>query len=298
MLTNIIQLQRLFDKYIYSLYDEASLIAIEKQEKYIETTLATENIYEFFDNKEEFYSNLCVYTDTIIKLYANDGYEVCKLVHFIKNEKGSIRIKHDPLGLRLYLYRHPDAEINNSYIKAIFIKSFERYKMKGDVLYSFLTKGYQYSCTPEELKKQLGINYINSMLKVKILSPAEKIVQELFDDKLIPFYFTINLDRSVMEPGNRIIRINFSITDNLVILRRKRLRPSYIDFIKSILIKIFPFNYPFIEEDIKKLDDVTVERIYILTRDIEKDPDFQKIDTATLIGYKLQHEYGIKIEKE
>lgn len=123
-------------------------------------------------------------------------------------------------------------------------------------------------------------------------------MQELFDDKLIPFYFTINLDRSVMEPGNRIIRINFSVTDNLVILRRKRLRPSYIDFIKSILIKIFPFNYPFIEEDIKKLDDVTVERIYILTRDIEKDPDFQKIDTATLIGYKLQHEYGIKIEKE
>ena len=36
MLTNIIQLQRLFDKYIYSLYDEASLIAIEKQEKYID----------------------------------------------------------------------------------------------------------------------------------------------------------------------------------------------------------------------------------------------------------------------
>lgn len=86
MLTNIIQLQRLFDKYIYSLYDEASLIAIEKQEKYIETTLATENIYEFFDNKEEFYSNLCVYTDTIIKLYTNDGYEVCKLVHFIKTK--------------------------------------------------------------------------------------------------------------------------------------------------------------------------------------------------------------------
>ena len=200
--------------------------------------------------------------------------------------------------LRLYLYRHPNAEINNSYIKALFIKSFERYKMKGDVLYSFLTKGYQYSCTPEELKEQLGINYINSMLKVKILSPAEKIVKELFDNKLIPFYFTISFDRSVMEPGNRIIKINFKITDNLIILRQKRLRPDYIDFIKSILIKFFPFNYPFIEEDIKKLDDITVEKIYILTRDIEKDPDFHKIDTTTLIGYKLQHEYGIKIGKE
>lgn len=31
MLTNIIQLQKLFDKYIYSLYDEASLIEIEQQ---------------------------------------------------------------------------------------------------------------------------------------------------------------------------------------------------------------------------------------------------------------------------
>lgn len=298
MLTNIIQLQKLFDKYIYSLYDEASLIAIDKQEKYIETTLTADNIYEFFDNQEDFYVNLRVYTDTIIKLYTNDGYEICKLIHFIKKEGDNIRIKHDSLGLRLYLYRHPNAEINNSYIKALFIKSFERYKMKGDVLYSFLTKGYQYSCTPEELKEQLGINYINSMLKVKILSPAEKIVKELFDNKLIPFYFTISFDRSVMEPGNRIIRINFKVTDNLIILRQKRLRPDYIDFIKSVLIKFFPFNYPFIEEDIKKLDDITVEKIYILTRDIEKDPDFHKIDTTTLIGYKLQHEYGIKIGKE
>lgn len=99
MLTNIIQLQKLFDKYIYSLYDEASLIAIEQQEKYIETTLTTENINEFFDHQKDFYSSLCVYTDTIIKLYTHDGYEICKLTHFIK--KKGIRLESNmiPLGL-------------------------------------------------------------------------------------------------------------------------------------------------------------------------------------------------------
>lgn len=65
MLTNIIQLQRLFDKYIYSLYDEASLIAIEKQEKYIETTLATENIYEFLIIKK---SSIQIYAYIQIQL--------------------------------------------------------------------------------------------------------------------------------------------------------------------------------------------------------------------------------------
>lgn len=63
--------------------------------------------------------------------------------------------------------------------------------MKGEALYSILSQGYEYSCTPDELKKLLGVNYINSMLKVRVLSPAENIIRGLFDQGAIPFLPTL-----------------------------------------------------------------------------------------------------------
>lgn len=294
---NIIQIQKLFDKHIYSLYDENSLIEIEEEEKTIENRLSWDNIYEFFSCKEDFYSSIKIYAGTTIYIPSpNDYFEICLLIASLKETPDGIRIKHHPKGLRFYLYRQPYAEINNGYLKGIFMKSFERYKMKGDVLYSFLTKGYQYNCTPEELKQLLGINYINSMLKVKILSPAENTLKNLFDKGEIPFYFKTNFDRSIMTPGNRIINIQFIIVDNIIILRQKRLRPEHMHFIISQLIKLLPFDYPFIEEELKQRNDATIEDIYKMIRDIEKDPDYHKIAPATLIKFKLNQNFGIKMD--
>lgn len=295
---NIVQIQRLFDKYIYSLYDENILMDVENEDKLIENRLSWNNIYEFFENKKDFYSSMNIYAGTTIYTpLPNEYYESCRLLSFFKSADDGVRIKHDPKGLRLYLYRQPDSEINNGDLKGIFTEPFERYKMKGDILYSFLTKGYQYKCTPEELKQQLGINYINSMLKVKILSPAEKIVKSLFDQGSIPFYFKINFERSIMGPGNRIIKIHFETVDNIVLLRQKRMRPNYMKFIMSQLIKFCPFDYPFIEEySLKKIDDGAIESIYEMIRNIEKDPDFHKLATSTLVKFKLCHDFGIKMD--
>lgn len=294
---NIVQLQKLFDKWIYSTLDEEKLIDIASVGQFVVNTLSWENIYEYFPNKADFYSSLNIYAETIIQRKDDqDNFTTYQLLCRCKviDEK-NIQIKHEPSGLRLYLYRRSDAMIYNSYFKEIFIKAFERYSMKGEALYYILSKGYEYSYTPEELKELFGVNYINSMLKVRVLSPAERIIRELFDQGILPFFFNITLERSIIGRGSKIIKIRFNIIDNIILLRLKRCRDDHMRFIMSQLTELFPFDYPFLEEDLKKADDQAIENIYHMIRHIEDDPDYLKIATSTLIRYKLQQDYAIKI---
>lgn len=298
--SNIIQLQKLFDECIYSTLDEEKLRSIAFDSQLVENNLEWDKIYKYFPRKEDFYASLKVYGETIIQRKdGQDNFATYRLLCRCKTiDEKSLLIKHESDGLRLYLYRDPNATIHNSHFKAVFIKAFERYSMKGEALYSILSQGYEYSCTPDELKKLLGVNYINSMLKVRVLSPAENIIRGLFDQGAIPFFTNIMLDRSVLGRGSKIIKMRFNIIDNLVLLRQKRCRADHMKFIMSQLTDLFPFDYPFLEEDIKKTSDKTIEDIYHMIRYIDKDPDYLKIGVSTLIRYKLQQKYGIKIEKE
>jgi len=295
--SNIVQLQKLFDECIYSTLDEEKLRDIAFASQLVENNLEWDKIYKYFPQKEDFYASLNVYGETIIQYKdGQDNFATYRLLCRCKTlDEKNLLIKHEPDGLRLYLYRDPNAIIHNSYFKEIFIKAFERYSMKGEVLYSILSQGYEYSCTPDELKGLLGVNYINSMLKVRVLSPAENIIRGLFDQGIIPFFIDITLDRSVLGRGSKIIKMRFNIIDNLVLLRQKRCRADRMKFIMSQLTELFPFDYPFLEEDIKKTSDKTIEDIYHMIRYIDKDPDYLKIGVSTLIRYKLQQEYGIKI---
>lgn len=76
-----------------------------------------------------------------------------------------------------------------------------------------------------------------------------------------------------------------------------RLRPYHIQFIIDKLIELLPFDYPFLEEGINQLDDKAIDTIYHMIRDIELDPDYGKIETPTLIKYKLQHQYQITVPR-
>lgn len=292
---NIIILQQLFDKYIYSEYTEEQLTDLDANDRIITTELDWEDVYQYFPTKEAFSSSVQIYSGTIIQIPQKGGFDSYSLITRCHDIGNSVRIRHVPAGLKFYLYRHPSAVICNSYFQEILIQSFEKYSLKGSALYSILSKGYQYSCTPEELKSLLEVNYINSMLKFRVISPAEKIVRELYNEGKIPFYFTFESKRSVIGQGSKIIEFQFNTIDNLVLLRRKRERPIYMDCIMSQLTKLFPFDYPFLEEDIKKLDDKTVENIYNMIKNIESDQDYHKIDTSTLIKYKLQQGYKVTI---
>ena len=50
-----------------------------------------------------------------------------------------------------------------------------------------------------------------------------------------------------------------------------------------------------IRNGIDIISNKTIEDIYHMIRYIDKDPDYLKIGVSTLIRYKLQQEYGIKI---
>ena len=291
---NINLLQQLLDKHVYSLFTEKQLEDLSADDKIITTDLSWQDINLYFPNKSSFLSSIKIYGETIFqRIDSEDNFEAFSLITRCRNIGEKVQIRHAAAGLKLYLYRNPETMIYNTYLKEILIKAFERYNMQGSALYSILSKGYNHSCTPEELKEMLGVNYINSMLKSRVLSPAENIVHELFNDGQIPFYFNIDLRRSVIGRGSKIIEINFEIIDNIVLLRLKRNRPTYMSFILAQLIELFPFDYPFLEEDIKKVDDKTVEKIYMMIKHIEDDPDYLKIANSTLIRWKLQTLFNI-----
>lgn len=292
---NIILLQKLFDKYIYSTFtEEEELITLSAAHRMITTELDWTDIHKDFPTKESFSSSVQIYSKTVIQLLQKGGFDSYSLVTRCQDMGNSVRISHVPAGLRLYLYRQPSAMICNSHFQEIFIRAFERYNIRGGALYSLLSKGYQNSCTPEELKELLEVNYINSMLKVRVLSPAEKIVRELFDAGIISFYFKVEVKRSVIGRGSKIIEFQFNVIDNLVLLRQKRKRPVYMKFIMSQLTELFPFDYPFLEESINTLGNKEIEQIHIMIRDIKKDPDYKKMATSTLVKYKIQQIYKVK----
>ena len=88
----------------------------------------------------------------------------------------------------------------------------------------------------------------------------------------------------------------FDIINEIDVLRLARLRPEYMKFIMQQLKKLYPFDYPFIEEKIIKREDKTIHEIYTMLSGIEEDPDFHKIATSTLVKFKLRQDFNIPID--
>ena len=129
---NIVQLQRLFDKYIYSSYDEEVLSKYAEEEleelanniltrKFLVNTLTWQNIYEFFPNKEDFFSNLRTYAKTIIQLKEASNISTHLLLCSCSNTNDGVSITHTAIGLKLYLYRRSNASIYNNSINITFL---------------------------------------------------------------------------------------------------------------------------------------------------------------------------------
>lgn len=199
--------------------------------------------------------------------------------------------------MQLYLHPYEQITILNSFIKAVFVNALSKYNLKADILYDLLTQNSLYSCTPESLKATLGINYTNSMLKMRILDPVESTIHKLYQNGELPFYISITVEKSLFGSGGKIIGVNFETNNHLAVLRLARLRPCHIQFITDKLIELLPFDYPFLEEGINQLNDKAVDTIFHMIKDIELDPDYGKIETSTLIKYKLKHQYQISVPR-
>ena len=101
---------------------------------------------------------------------------------------------------------------------------------------------------------------------------------------------------AVIGRGSKINTVAFDIINEIDVLRLARLRPEYMKFIIQQLKKLYPFDYPFIEEKIIKREDKTIHEIYTMLSRIEEDPDFHKIATPTLVKFKLRQDFNISID--
>ena len=285
----IITLLNIFDDQIYTTLPEENISGT------INSFISSETILKYFKTTEEFMFSLSIYIQTIIKERLEDPQNLLAypLVRKIKSTKGGVEIIHDYKALQLYLHPYEKVTILNSFIKAVFVNALSKYNLKADILYDLLTQNSLYSCTPESLKATLGINYTNSMLKMRILDPVESAIHKLYQNGELPFYISITIEKSLFGSGGKIIGVNFETNNHLAVLRLARLRPYHIQFIIDKLIELLPFDYPFLEEGINQLDDKAIDTIYHMIRDIKLDPDYGKIETSTLIKYKLQHQYQI-----
>lgn len=280
----------LLDEQIYSSFSE------QEQSHSISSFISWKAIHQFFTSENVFLSTLSLYHQTIIsETKPNGNFKMSPLVVSCDINADGVEIEHITSALKSYLFHKGNSIVENSYIEEVFTNALSKYNMKSKVLYSIMSKETQYKTSPEELKELLNINYSNAMLKSRVLLPVEKTIYNLYQEYLLPFYFTFQTERSVIGRGSKTNGVTINIINHLDLLRLKRKRPIYMDFIMSQLTKLFPFDYPFLEEDIKKLDNKTVEDIYNMIRNIESDQDYHKIDTSTLIKYKLQQDYKVTI---
>lgn len=287
---NIIKLLQLLDKYIYSkLVPESS--------GNLTCSISNEVILELFDSKIELVNSLEFYSQTLI-LAASSKVQSYPLVQEYEITASGLVITHNCDGLRYYLNRSSKAMIYNGAIQLLFAKAFAKYSFNGELIYSFLSKGYEYTCTPEELRTMLEMNYQNSFLLPRVLYPTENAIRKLYDENKIPFYFTVTLKKSLLGTGRKIIEIRFEVKDYVVLLRQKRLRENYIKFIVKKLRELFPWDYPFYQHKIESMPDSTVEQIYELIKNIETDPDYNKTATSTLIKHKLRVNFDIIVQFE
>ena len=289
----IITLLNIFDDQIYTTLSEENVSGT------VNSFISSETILKYFSSREEFILSLSVYIQTIIeeKIESSQDILAYPLVRKIKSTKEGVEIIHDYKALQLYLHPHEQITILNSFIKAVFVNALSKYNLKADILYDLLTQNSLYSCTPESLKATLGINYTNSMLKMRVLDPVESTIHKLYQNGELPFYISITVEKSLFGSGGKIIGVNFETNNHLAVLRLARLRPCHIQFITDKLIELLPFDYPFLEEGINQLNDKAVDTIFHMIKDIELDPDYGKIETSTLIKYKLKHQYQISVPR-
>lgn len=280
----------LFDEQIYSSF------SIQKKSYCITSYISWDSIYKYFPNQSAFFSILALYHQTVVREVTKSGFKMRPLVISCDENNTGIEIKHNTDALSIYLYHADKSTIENTYIANVFLNALSKFNMKSDVLYEIISKGKTYKTSPEELKAMLGINYTNAMLKSRILIPIEKVISKLYMEGSLPFYIKINIGRAVIGRGSKINTVAFDIINEIDVLRLARLRSEYMKFIMQQLKKLYPFDYPFIEEKIIKREDKTIHEIYTMLSRIEEDPDFHKIATPTLVKFKLRQDFNISID--
>lgn len=283
---------------LLALLDEQIYSSFSNQEKNYSITsyISWDSIYKYFSDKSAFLSIFSLYHQTVVQEFTKSGFKMRPLVISCDEHNTGIEIKHNTDALYIYLYHDDKSIIENTYITNTFLNAVSKFNMKSDVLYEIISKGKPYKTSPEELKATLGINYTNAMLKSRILIPIEKTISELYMKGALPFYIKINIERAVIGRGSKINNVTFDIINEIDLLRLARMKPEYMKFIMQQLRKLYPFDYPFIEEKIIKREDKTIYEIYSMLFNIEKDPDFHKLATPTLVKFKLRQDFNILMD--
>lgn len=289
-LPNLRKLLLLLDRHIYSTFSSS------RDAYTLSSHISWENINKVFSSKELLVSSLSLYNQTIVRETGKSLFKSSPFVVSCEVNDTGLDIVHNAAGLSVFLSSKDRTAIENSAVTNLFLSALEKFKMRGDILYHIISKGEQYNSSPEELKETLGITYTNAMLKSRVLRPVENSINELYQSGLLPFYIKTTAKRAVIGMGHKTTDVVIDIFHEIEILKLSRMRKASMDYIMGELIKFFPFDYPFIENDLNQVDDKTIDDVCNMIKNIKSDPDFGKLAVPALVKYKLQHEFRIPVK--
>ena len=291
---DIIKLHHLLDKYVYSPVN----YEIELNRKSIKTNIGWEEIHLFIqsnsleETKYQINKALCCYAQTYITIYSdNDFFKSYPLVMDVAATDSGLLIEHNTIALKHYL-RHFDknVEIWNRSIEKLLIQNL---KLSGDIIYSYLSRGYENSISIEQLKKDLGSTLSNPQFLYRIIRPIESEILSLYNQKLIPFYIKVDPNKSASGSGGRLLGVTFKMIDEVSIMRQTKLLPEYLDYMEEQLLCIYPMEYPFIMEQIKERPGDLIENIHNAIKYISVDPIVYELPITRVVKTKLEELFNI-----
>lgn len=292
---DIIQLHHLLDKYVYSQINYET----DLNRKTIKNNISWKEILLFLhctsliEAKKQMKEAFYCYAQTFVTIYTeNDFFSSYPLVIDVDATDTGIMIEHNAIALGHYL-KHFDkkVEIWNRSIESLL---GQRLKSSGRIIYSYLCRGYENTISMEQLKKDLGSTLSNPQFLYRIIRPIEAEILSLYNKKLIPFYVKVEVQKSTLGSGGRLLGVTFKFIDEVSLIRQAKLLPEYLDYLEEQLLCIYPMEYPFLMEQIKELPTDIIEKIHNTIKYIGADPVAYELPIARVVKTKLEEDFNIQ----
>jgi hypothetical protein len=235
----------------------------------------------------------CTYMMSARRVSSSEtGFLKYTLLSYAELDDTGLHINIDPDALKMYIiapsvaYTTLDYDLTKEF-KSGYTHQFYWLACKNDNPLS----QYHFSLSPAEINALFGTNYPPSQIKSRIVSVVESEINQLFNDRLIPFYFTILEERELSGKATKIARWVFSIHNELREGRNLLAAKEAYENIDKIITKFLPKYRINILPQIRLLP---AEKISQLNTRLEKFIyDLARASNPVALLYFILQRYGI-----
>jgi hypothetical protein len=231
--------------------------------------------------------------------YTKKGdFELYSLLTYARLDETGLHVNVDPEVMKKYIIESSttstsiDVDITNRFKKA-YTHQFYWLMCKNDRP----TFDYKFYLTPEEINTLFSTNYQSSNIKVQILMPVQEEIKKLYEERIIPNFFTFNERRELKGKTYQIIGWEFIIYNET---RTQRTVLEAKDAIVKIDRILFDFSFKYRITSVEQARTLSFEQIIKLSQRLDKFKTDGRTDIYSLTGYlcHILQRYGIDPRKK